>query len=312
MARKILIDCDPGIDDAIALCFSLFHTELELVGITACEGAVSAQQVNRNVASVVNLLDPPKRPRLGMATAVPNAPHDNVRYLHGDDGLANLSLDIDLQHTQSAEKVMVECVRNYPNDVTFVCLGPLTNVAGFIQRQPALAKSIDRIVIAGGSVNGIGNITPCAEFNMYFDPVAAKTVMQSATTKTLVPLDVTSQLRFDLSFMDSLPKASSRAGHFLRHSLPVLFRSFRQHLAMEDIMLRDLIGLIGCVQANLFQWEEMAVDVETGTGLTRGMTVFDRRYPQEWTNNLEVAVSMEEQAVQDVIIEGLRWAGQQS
>lgn len=312
MARKILIDCDPGIDDAVALCLALFHTELELVGITACEGAVSAQQVNRNVASVVNLLDPPKRPRLGMATAAVDAAPENARYLHGDDGLASLSLDIDLQHSQSAEKVMVECVRNYPNDVTFVCLGPLTNIAGFLQRQPALAKSIDRLVIAGGSVNGIGNVTPCAEFNMHFDPVAARVVSQSATTKTLVPLDITSQIRFDLDFMDTLPAASSRAGNFLRQSLPVLFRSFRQHLAMEDIMLRDLIGLVACLHSNLFEWEEMAMDVETSRGLTRGMTVFDRRYPAEWKNNVEVAVGADQQSIKDVVIEGLRWAGQQS
>lgn len=312
MARKILIDCDPGIDDAVALCLSLFHTELELVGITACEGAVSAEQVNRNLASVVNLLDPPKRPRLGMATAASDASAENARYLHGDDGLANLSLDIDLQHTQSAEKVMVECVRNFPNDVTFVCLGPLTNVAGFIQRQPVLANSIDRVVIAGGSVNGIGNVTPCAEFNMHFDPVAARVVMQSATTKSLVPLDVTSQIRFDLDFLDSLPSNSSRAGRFLRQSLPVLFRSFRQHLAMEDIMLRDLIALIACLQANLFEWEEMAVDIETSRGLTRGMTIFDRRYPAEWKKNVEVAMGADERTVKDMIVEGLRWAGQQS
>lgn len=312
MARKILIDCDPGIDDAVALCLAMFHTELEVVGITACEGAVPAQQVNRNVASVVNLLDPPKHPRLGMATVAVDASPENARYLHGEDGLANLSLDIDLQHAQSAEKVMTECVRNYPNDVTFVCLGPLTNVAGFLQRQPALAKSIDRLVIAGGSVNGIGNVTPCAEFNMHFDPVAARIVMQSATTKSLVPLDVTGQIRFDLDFMDQLPGVGTRAGHFLKQSLPVLFRSFRQHLAMEDIMLRDLIGLVACLQANLFEWEEMAVDIETSRGLTRGMTVFDRRYPAEWKNNVEVAVSAEETSIKDVIIEGLRWAGQQS
>lgn len=312
MTRKILIDCDPGIDDAIAICMALFHTEVELIGLTACEGAVEARQVNKNLESVIHLLDPPKRPRMGMAAPCPNAPPDNARYLHGPDGLANLSLQIELQRSQPAEKVMAECIKNYPNDVTIVCLGPLTNVAALLQHQPQLASSINRIVIAGGSVEGIGNVSPCAEFNMHFDPESARTVLKSPTTKSMVPLDVSSEVRFDLGFMEHLPPSSTRAGHFLRHALPVLFRSFRQHQAMEDIVLRDLIALMACLNPSDFQWEEMACDVETHEGITRGMTVFDRRYPPEWKKNVEVAVGVDRRNVQDAIIDGLRWAGQQT
>jgi len=310
MPRKLLIDCDPGIDDAIAICLALFHTEVELVGLTACEGSVPSRQVNQNLESVIHLLDPPKRPRLGMASPCPFAPPENVRYLHGPDGLANLSLKIELQHAQSAEKVMAESIKNHPHEVTIVCLGPLTNVANLLQHQPHLAANIDRIVIAGGSVSGMGNITPCAEFNMHFDPVSARAVLKSPTTKSLVPLDVTAEVRFDLSFMDLLPPASSRAGWFLRQSLPILFRSFRQHLAREDILLRDLIALVACLNSNFFQWDEMAVDVETSGNLTRGMTIFDRRFPAEWKTNVEVATNVEVDLVKDMIVESLRWAGQ--
>jgi purine nucleosidase len=312
MARKILIDCDPGIDDAIAVCIALFHTELELVGITACEGAVDARQVNRNLESLLHLLDPPKRPRLGMAAACPAAPVENVRYLHGPDGLANLSLDIALQRSLPAEKVMAECIKNHPNDLTIVCLGPLTNLAALLQHHPHLESSINRIVIAGGSINGIGNVTPCAEFNMYFDPAAASAVLKSATAKSLVPLDVSAEVRFDLGFLERLPSPSSRAGRFLRQAIPVLFRAFRQHHAMEEIFLRDLIALIACLHPNYFQWEEMACEIETLDGLTRGMTIFDRRYPCEWTKNIEAAVAVEGSLVKDAIVEGLRWAGQKT
>ncbi len=312
MTRKILIDCDPGIDDAIAICLALFHTELELVGITACEGAVDARQVNQNLESIIHLLDPAKRPRLGMASPCSLAPPENARYLHGPDGLANLSLQIELQRSQPAEKVMAECLKNHPNDLTIICLGPLTNLAALLQHQPHLEGLINRVIIAGGSVNGIGNVTPCAEFNMYFDPEAARTVLQSATTKSMVPLDVSAEVRFDLGFLEQLPVGSSRAGDFLRQSLPVLFRAFRQHHAMEEIFLRDLIALMACLNPNYFAWEEMACDIETLNGLTRGMTVFDRRYPCEWQRNVEVAVKVETGLVKDSIIEGLRWAGQKT
>jgi len=312
MPRKILIDCDPGIDDAIAVCLALFHTEIELVGVTACEGAVAARQVNQNLESIINLLDPPKRPRLGMASACANAPAENVRYLHGSDGLANLSLQIELQRSLPAEKVMAECIRNHPNDLTIVCLGPLTNVASLLRHYPHLAGSINRLVIAGGCVNGIGNVTPCAEFNIYFDPVSAQQVFKSATTKSLVPLDVSTEVRFDLGFLEQLPSLQSRAGAFLRPALPVLFRAFRQYHAMEEIFLRDLIALIACLHPDYFQWEEMACEIETQAGLTRGMTIFDRRYPAEWTKNVEVATAVESHLVKDAISAGLRWAGQKT
>jgi inosine-uridine nucleoside N-ribohydrolase len=312
MSRKILLDCDPGIDDAIAICFALFHTEIELVGLTACEGTVETRQVNRNLESVVHLLDPPKRPRIGMASPCGSAPADTGPLLDGPDGLANLALDIELQRSASAEKVMAEAVRNHPHDVTLLCLGPLTNVAALLQHHPHLEGNINRIVIVGGSVKGIGNVTPCAEFNMYFDPEAAHRVMKSATTKSMIPLDVSSEVRFDLSFLDKLPVASTRAGNFLRQSLPTLYRSFRQHHAMEEIFLRGVVGLMACVHPNFFQWEEMACDIETNNGLTRGMTIFDRRFPCEWKKNVEVATRVESHLVHDAIVAGLRWAGQQT
>ncbi|MDP1560694.1 MAG: nucleoside hydrolase [Pirellulaceae bacterium] len=312
MSRKILLDCDPGIDDAIAVCFALFHTEIELVGLTACEGTVRARQANRNLESVIHLLDPPKRPRLGLASPCGVAPIETGRNLDGPDGLANLALNIELQHSASAEKVMTEAVRNHPHDVTLVCLGPLTNIASLLQHHPHLEESINRVVIVGGSVNGIGNVTPCAEFNMYFDPDSAQRVLKSATTKSLVPLDVSSGVRFDLGFLEKLPVASSRAGHFLRQSLPTLYRSFRQHHAMEEIFLRGLVGLMACIQPNFFHWEEMAADIETNDGLTRGMTIFDRRFPCEWKKNIEVATRVESHLVVDAIVSGLRWAGQQT
>lgn len=312
MTRKILVDCDPGIADAIAVCFALFHTEIELVGLTACEGVADARQVNRNLESVIHLLDPPKRPRMGLASACDSAPVDTGAALDGPDGLANLGLNIELQRSASAEKVIAEAVRNHPHDVTLLCLGPLTNVAALLQHHPHLEESINRIVIVGGSVKGIGNVTPCAEFNMYFDPEAAQRVLKSATTKSMVPLDVSAEVRFDLSFLDKLPIASSRAGHFLRQSLPTLYRSFRQHHAMEEIFLHGLVGMMACIHPNFFQWEVMACDVETNDGLTRGMTVFDRRFPIVWQKNVEVATRVESHLVQDAIIAGLRWAGQQT
>ncbi len=173
--------------------------------------------------------------------------------------------------------MIIECVRAHPEEVTIICLGPLTNLAMAFQRDPALPGMIDRIIMTGGSLTGIGNITPCAEFNFYFDPHSARTVLKSRTTKTLIPLDVTKQVKFGLDMLDELPSVDSRIGSFLRQILPFAFRSYRQQLGLEMITLNDTIGALAVVEPDLFGFEMMAGDVETEGELTRGLTVFDQR-----------------------------------
>ena len=176
MARKVIIDCDPGIDDAVALCLALFEPRLEIIAITATAGNVLAEQASRNVQAVVEQLDPPRFPRLGAANDgyIPAA---DARLIHGADGLGNAEFRVSqLHHPHPSEKLICDAVRSAPDEVTIIALGPLTNIAGAFQRDPELVSMVDRIIMMGGSVSCKGNVTPAAEFNMYCDPISAGSV----------------------------------------------------------------------------------------------------------------------------------------
>ena len=313
MPRKVIIDCDPGIDDAVALAIALFHPGLDVLAITATEGNVSADQANRNVQSIMEQLDPPRYPRVGVASPLTDAPMHDARQIHGDDGLGNAGYEVSLlQHKHTSEKMICDIVRSAPGDVTIIALGPLTNIARAIKRDAQLSASIGHIIMMAGTVNGIGNVTPAAEFNTYYDAEAARTVFQSPTTKTLVPLDVTRKVVFSLDFMNRLPSEQTRAGLFMRRMMPHLYRAFRQRLGMERVYVHDAVALIMALHPELFTTAEMAGDVEVSGELTRGATVFDQRANRQWRPNMEVAMDVDSSAVMDAVIRGIDSAGEQT
>jgi len=288
----------------------LFDPRLEVLAITATAGNVSAQQATRNVQAIIEQLDPPRLPRVGVAREPDQGRAADARHIFGEDGLGNAHFQVaELHHRHPAEKVICDEVHAAPEEVTIIALGPLTNIARALARDGELASLIGRIHIMGGTLTGPGNVTPAAEFNFYCDPPSARAVLASATTKTLVPLDVTSQIVMTYDQLDELPDASTRAGALLRKILPFAFRSHRRELGLEGIYLHDPVALVAALNPELFRTEEMAGDVEIEGDLTTGATVFDRRQNPKWRPNMEVATEIETSAVMDCILRGLGAAG---
>jgi purine nucleosidase len=313
MPRKVIIDCDPGIDDLLALTMALFDPRLEVVAITAVAGNVPAERATVNVQAIVEQLDPPRYPRLGAASAAEDVPYIDGRHLHGPDGLGGIDLAVSkLARQHPAEKLISDEVRASPEDITIICLGPLTNIARTLAREPDLADLISRIVIRGGSVKGIGDATPCAEQNIYADPAAAQAIFRSPITKTLIPLDVTDQVVWTLDFLEKLPGEDTRAGKLLRSTVPYLFRSFRQHLGLESIRLPDAVGICSVLHPELFQTDELSGDVETGGQIATGATIFDRRPNSTHRADIEVALEVDAAAVADCIVRSLNEAAAQT
>lgn len=313
MARKVIIDCDPGIDDAVALTLALFDPRLEIVACTATGGNVPVDQTNKNLQALIERLDPPRLPRLGYGAPADSGTPTDARHIHGADGLGNINLPVpELHHQHRAEKIIHDELKAAPEDVTILALGPLTNVARAFRRDPTLAGQVGQIIIAGGAVNQIGNITPAAEFNIYCDPVAAREIFRLPVTKTLAPLDVTRMVDFSLDLIDDLPDESTRAGALLRKLLPFLFRSHRQQLGLESIHLQDTMALLLLTDPDLFETSPMAGDVETAGELTIGATVFDRRVTTQWRDNMEVATSINAAGVRERLRQLLRNAGDAS
>ncbi|MGV3485192.1 MAG: nucleoside hydrolase [Planctomycetaceae bacterium] len=313
MARKVIIDCDPGIDDAIAICMALFDPRLEVLAITATPGTVASEQSTANVRGLLNHLDPPRYPRIGAASPCDDGPVNDDTDFHGPDGLAGWHFDdSDRQHRHPSDKVIGELLRLHPGQITLLCCGPLTNIARAFSRDPGLMEVVDKVVISGGTYIHSGNVTPAAESNMHFDPQAAREVFFSATTKSLVPLDVTEKVTFGVDLLESIPKKFTRAGDMLHRLLPFAFRAAHERLGREAITLHDPTALLAVLEPDLFKWREMAGDVETRGELTRGATIFDRRVRRHWQFNMEVAIDVDAGEAAERIIRGLRFAGQQT
>ena len=295
MARKVILDVDPGIDDAMALCTALFDPRLDVVAVTAVGGNCSPEQATRNVQVIIEQLDPPRWPRLGAASAPDDGLPVDGRHLHGIDGLGGATFEVaELQHVHPSEKVICDQIRNAPEDtVTIVALGPLTNIARAFQRDPELPSLVGQIVMMGGAVARPGNITPAAEFNIYCDPRSAQAVFRSHSTKTLIPLDATNKVVLGFDFLNRLPDESTRVGRFLRTIVPSAFRGYRQQFGLEGIHVHDTVTLTSVTNPELF---------------TTGMTVFDRRRVPTWRHNMEVAMDMQVDGVTDAIISGLNQA----
>ncbi len=312
MARKVIIDCDPGIDDALALALALFDPRLDVVAITACAGTVDADQSTQNVRSLVERLDPPRIPRIGSALDPESgAAVSNGTLLHGDDGLGNVHWEpVSRQHTAPSDKLINDCVRSFPGEVSIVCTGPLTGLARAISRDPAIIPMFDRVILTGGSVSGLGDVTPAAEFNMHLDPQSAHAVFHSATTKSLIPFEICNRLKFGWELMEFLPPKHTRVGAVLQEILPHLFRTTRQLLGHETIALQAVLPILLIVEPTLFEFEEMAGDVEVAGELTAGATVFDRRIPRMWRTNMEVACALDAETARDAFYNMLKFAAQ--
>jgi purine nucleosidase len=311
--NKIIVDCDPGIDDAVALTMALFDPALDVAAVTAVAGTVLPEQATRNCQAIIEHLDPPRWPRIGAATM----PEDGLAavntHLHGQDGLGNTNFPvIDLAHRHSSERVLCDEIRAAPDQVKIVTLGPLTNLARAMQREPSLITKINQLIILGGTLSEPGNITPAAEFNIYCDPQAARQVFRTPISKVLIPLDVVRQVTVGYEFLDQLPSESSRVGSFLRKILPFAFRSHRQVLGIEGIHLGAAVALASLIHPELFEVHRVAADVETQGELTIGMTVFDRRGVQEWRPNMHVATGVDANAVIDCVLRSLKHAGEAS
>ncbi len=302
--RKVIIDCDPGIDDAAALAMALFDPRLEVVAVTAVGGSVAAEQATANVQSVVSFLDPPRRPRFGIA-ATDVAPVEKPYSIHGADGLGGVELPrVPLHGGHQSEKVIWECLKAHPREITIIALGPLTNIARVFKRDPSIVELVGDIVISGGTAQATGNASPVADFNFFCDPAAARTVIREPLTKTIVPLETSSQVLLGFELLDQLPREFSRAGKLLRQMLPHAFRAHRQILGSEGIWLHDAVALVAATNPELFDRTTVAADVETSGELTAGMLVVDRRQNRQVRPSIDLLVGCDAAAVTDCILRG--------
>ena len=306
MARKLLLDVDPGIGDALAMCLALSDPRLEVVAITATGGNVVPEQATRNVQAIVEEIDPARWPRIGAADPVQPLRTDG-RELFGTDGLCGAAFRVaELHHRHTSVKIIADEIRAASGELTIITGGPLSNLATVLQREPELATQIGHLIIVGGTLAGPGNVTAAAEFNIYCDAEAAQHVFRSPVTKTLLPLDVSSKAELDIGFLDQIPGESTGVGRVLQATLPGAFRAFRQRLGVEGVFVPEAVAVVAVLHPELLTTERLYCDVETAGSLTHGATVLDRRQVAAGHPNMDVVTEFDTHAAIDSMLRTLK------
>jgi inosine-uridine nucleoside N-ribohydrolase len=291
MPRKVVLVADPGIDTAFAVALALNDPNLDVLGVLPTAGNVAAEQATANVHTLIEVIDPPKWPKL--AAALPARYDTNGLALHGPGGLGGATFPCAMRHTlHPADKVLCELAREHPHQVTVINLGPLTTLATALDRDPALPAVLDQTVIVGGCWREPGNAGPVAEFHIHLDPMAAKRVFSAELNPLLITLDTTRKLIFSPTDLLELPNPDSRTCQFLRQIVPFGIRASSNLYGIEGFHLKDVLGTVSVSVAGCVSSEPYFVDVETHGELTRGMTVIDARSTPAAGPNSRVATGV--------------------
>ncbi|XP_073007047.1 probable uridine nucleosidase 2 isoform X2 [Typha latifolia] len=313
--KKLIIDTDPGIDDAMAIFVALNSPEVEVIGLTTIFGNVYTTLATRNA---LHLLEVAERTDIPVA----EGSHETIMkatklriadFVHGTDGLGNQNFPPPKGQPigQSAASFLVEQTNEYPGEVTVVALGPLTNIALAIELDPSFPKKIGQIVLLGGAFSVNGNVNPAAEANIFGDPDAADIVFTCGADILAIGINVTHQVILTDADRNRLAQCQSRFAKYLCKIIGVYFAYHHEAYATQGVYLHDPVTLLAAVNPSLLTYTEGVVRVQT-SGIMRGITIFDntkKRYGEitEWTNKptVKVAVTVDAPAMVELVMERL-------
>jgi purine nucleosidase len=273
MARRIIIDTDPGIDDAVAILLALGSPEIEVDAIVAVAGNGPLKFMGRNARAVCELAGRGDIPVYAGCPRPLRSDTINAVYFHGEQGLGPVVLPEPSRpvETRHGVEFIVERLRDAPPDsVTWCALGPLTNIAAALVQAPEIIAAVDQLVLMGGASRALGNTSPAAEFNILADPHAAAIVFDSGLPITMVPLDVTHQVRATAERVARIAAVRTRAAAVVAELLALADGGRPQ-------ALHDPCVIAYVLAPELFAGNRVNVAVETQSPLTLGMTVVDWR-----------------------------------
>ncbi len=319
VVRYALVDCDPGVDDALALAMGFACPFFRYDAVTTVHGNVSVRLAYRNARRLVSFFHdhlefpvPEVRVFPGAALALDGSRlnRSESRAIHGPEGLGAMFRNkrrlprMSRGNSKPAWEVLVERAEERGTALTIITLGPLTNLALALRRAPGVFSRVRRIVVMGGAARMPGNVTPAAEFNIYCDPLAAKEVFSSGLPITMVGLDVT---RRALLRVDEFEGGGAfRAA--LRDLARVYAKFSKKRRGADDITLHDPLALAVAMKPDLVETVPCRVDVDASKGIARGMTVVDLRENKtaRVKNPVDVALDLDVKGFLSFFISHLR------
>ena len=277
--RKIIIDTDPGQDDAVAILLALASPEdVTVLGITAVAGNVSLDLTQKNARIICELAQKTDVPVFAGAKRPLERPLVTAEHVHGKTGLDGPQLPDPTMTLQDQHAVdfIIQTLRAEPSGTITLCpLGPLTNIAAAFNQAPDIIERVQEVVLMGGAYFEVGNITPTAEFNIYVDPEAAKIILKSGADITMMPLDVTHKALVTKNRNDRFRALETPVGVAVAEMTDFFERFDREKYGSDGAPLHDPTVIAYLINPKLFTGRYVNVEVETKSELTLGMTVAD-------------------------------------
>ena len=316
--QRILIDTDPGVDDAFAIILAMRSPELQIAALTTVCGNVPVMQATQNLLTILGVLELDQFPLIAEGEAKPLVkPLVTAAHVHGEDGLGNISQLLNADggplypfaktavSSLSGVDLILEMATRYPDELIIVALGPLTNLAKAIRKAPAKMRRVQKIVVMGGVFETYGNVTITAEFNIFVDPHAAQEVFQFGVPIAMVPLDATHQVVLTGERLHAeIENSEDIISRFLWDATQACMEFYRQHVGFWGFYVHDALPIGMLTHPDYFERVDAYVQVETEGTLTNGMTVADLRRERQSSNpNAQVCVKVAAEAFLDSFFE---------
>ena len=304
MARtRVIIDTDPGVDDAVAILLALASPELDVAAITTVAGNVSLEKTTLNARRVLDLAG---RPDVTVAAGAADAlagPKDRAGDVHGRDGLGDLEWDEPAVALDPAPAIEVQRRLIEAGPISIVAIAPLTNLAHLLERHPGIDAAVERVVIMGGA-SFEGNVTPAAEFNVWSDPEAAERVFAASWPITLMPLDLTHQALLNDGDLARLRGLGNDVGRRVADMLEPYAVFHDRWYGRRVLYMHDAMAVYELIDPDAITKQGARVTVETGGAHSRGATWIDRRreYAQ---GSVKVGVTVNNARFLDLLCERL-------
>jgi inosine-uridine nucleoside N-ribohydrolase len=306
---KIVLDCDPGHDDAIALLLALASPEVELLGVTTVHGNQTLEKTTANALRVLEFAGRADVPVAAGADRPLRREQFVAEYVHGESGLDGPALPppSGVPVDRHAVDFLADTVLGSTGPVTLVPTGPLTNIGLFLALHPEAAARVGRIVLMGGAI-GEGNVTPAAEFNIWCDPEAADRVFSSGLDVTMIGLDVTHKALVGPAHQEQL-RSSGRVGAMVAELLEFYGRFHRETYGWDGSPIHDAVALAHAFRPGLVETRRTGVRVDCDGELGRGRTNADLRGRMGWQPNAEVAVDIDADGFIGLLLERIASLG---
>lgn len=312
MTTKIILDCDPGHDDAVAMLLAAGNPEIELLGITTVGGNHTLDKVTHNaqvVATIAGIDTPIYR---GVTRPLVRAV-EVAEDIHGDTGMEihNYVLPepaMQVEDTHAVDFIIDTIMSNEPGTVALVPTGPLTNIALAVRKEPRIAERVKEVVLMGGGYH-VGNWTAVAEFNIKIDPEAAHIVFNEAWPLTMVGLDLTHQALATLEVENKLSALDTDVADFVVALFDAFRKNYQDAQGFDNPPVHDPCAVAYLIDPTVFTTRKVPLDVELSGGLTTGMTVADFRAPAPDDCTTQVAVDLDFDKFWDMVIDAVKRIG---